>query len=198
MDALLHYSMLDVTSFKILMQGKYNHRFYSPPITEKREAMQRTEQFYDRAIANPLVNTKEENLWGALQMLADAYEIRNLESFIKKPRSAYVLSATEAIQRIMSGQFNIIPDPQIDAAEYLMRIEIFIRTDTFAAADQRTKAGIMKLHNIATHYNEAQKLAIMDAQTLRAGMEAQAMAMSQPEDQGAGKEAPQNGKAAAA
>ena len=69
-------------------------------------------------------------------MLASSYEIENIGSIITKPPEVNILTAEESIQRIMSGEYNIYPHPNIDIFDYMLKLQTFMRSDTFKMAEQ--------------------------------------------------------------
>lgn len=124
------------------LQGKYDFYYCSEPLTEKEKQKQLDMEYYTNAMLNPVVATNVGNLYKHLKLLADATNHKNLDLLCTKPSEAYVLSPEEAIQRIASGEYDVAPDPNIDAERYVFKIQLYMKTDAFTRADQMTQLAI--------------------------------------------------------
>lgn len=151
------------------LQGDYDFSFSNPNIEEVAQKKMEQKELALNLLANPLVMNDPKALWNIAKMQADANGERNLETIITKPQEADILSAEEAIQRIVSGQ-EVIPSPFIKAEDYLMKIQMFMKTDTFLALEDQEKMNLMMLMQRADAIRIGQLKAQMDAQTLQQGM----------------------------
>lgn len=149
------------------VKGRYNFSFSSAPVTEKAQKNQDIRMFYAAVAPNPLVAGNPANDWKMMELLADSYGIRNLGAVIGKPKEANVLSPQEAIQRIMSGELDVMPDPGIDCNDYMLRIQMFMKGDAFADADPQTKQAIMLLLRRVDNIRVGQQMAAQDAMLLK-------------------------------
>ena len=149
------------------IRGRYNFYFSSNSIVEQEREKQETEEFYTIAIGNPIVGMNPVNLWKALEMVGKAKGKKNLDNIFQKPPEAEVLSPDEALRRIVSGQFDVVPDPGIDAPHYLTKIKIFMRTDAFNKAEDEIKAAVMLLLQRVQAIQMGQMKAMQDAMLLR-------------------------------
>lgn len=163
------------------IRGRYNFFFASNTTVEQQIKKQDTEAFYSQAVLNPIVANSAANLWRMLDMLAESYGIRNLDNWIQKPPEAEILSPDEALRRIVSGQYDVVPDPNIDAGAYLTKIGMFMRTDTYVKGTPEIKMATNLLLSRVKAIHRGQMLAIQDAQLIRemqmveAQMQAQAL-----------------------
>lgn len=169
------------------LQGDYDFGFSNPNIQEVEQQKMEKRELALNWLANPLVVNDPGALWKIAKMQGEAYGERNTEAFITKPQEADILSADEAIQRIVSGQ-EVIPSPFIKAAEYLMKIQMFFKTDTFQALEDQEKMNLMMLLQRVQAIYQGQMKAQADAQILQQGMMMQQQAAQQAEG------AAQNGK----
>lgn len=152
------------------IKGRYNFSFTSSPITEKAKERANTLQFYSMAAMTPLVINSPAAQWKLLEMAASSLDIRDIEALVAKPPQANILSPQEAIQRIMSGQFDVMPDPGIDVNDYNLRIQMFMKSDAFRGADPVTQQAVMLLARRVEKIRQGQQMAVMDAQILREKM----------------------------
>lgn len=154
------------------LNGNYNFYFSSSPLSEREQLREDATMFYDKAMLNPAVNMNPANVYNVLKFYADAYNIPNFEVMVRMPPEAKAMTATEAIQRISSGQYDILPEPNIDAQEYIFELQKFMRTEKFSGADQRIQQGIQVLLRRAQQVLYGQNLALMDSMKLKSQMAA--------------------------
>lgn len=159
------------------ISGLYNFRFSSAPLTEKAKRRNDIEQAYLKAMSMSMVANSDANQWKLLNWYWEELGFRNLGDVISKPKEANIMSPQEAIQRIMSGEYEIIPDPGIDAPDYILRLKSFMRSDTFKKAKQEEKQAIMTLLRRVDMIRMGQQLAIQDAQILKQRMAQEAAVM---------------------
>mgnify|MGYP001578000886 CR=1 FL=1 len=149
------------------IRGKYDFAFSSAPITETQEQKNNDIQFYSGGLANPIVQQDPGNMWRIFKVYAEALGQKNFEALIKKPKEADVLSAEEAIQKIMSGMLDIVPDAGIDADRYVTKIQLFAKTEFFANSKPEQKQALSQLFNRARAIQEGRKQLMADMQVLR-------------------------------
>lgn len=150
------------------LQGDYDFAFASPNIQEVEQRKMDKRELAMNWLANPLVANDPGALWKIAKMQGDAYNERDIESIIPKPSEADVMSADEAIERIVSGQ-EVIPSPFIKAEDYLMKIQLFAKTDTFDALEDKDKQEMAMLFERAQAILKGQMKARSDAMTLARG-----------------------------
>ena len=121
-------------------------------------------------------------LWKIGKLRAEAQGERNFEALVSKPKEVNILSPEEAIQRIMSGQ-QFLPDPLIDAEEYILRIQLFMMTDTFMESDDKMKMDMEYLLKTCMGIRMTQMQARHDAQILQSEAQARAIARNIPAPQ---------------
>lgn len=153
------------------LKGKFDFGFYSSPITVKLQEKRDTVEFIGAVSTFPIIANSAPNQWSAVEQLAEAYGKRNVEAIFHKPPEANILSPQEAIQRIMSGQYDIMPDPGINATDYKLRVAMFMKSEAFQLAGEREKEAIQLLLRRVMAMDYGQKLAIVsgDAQTVLQG-----------------------------
>ena len=174
------------------LSGKYDFSFSSEPLTDKARREADIERFYDKAMQNPLVANDEANSWGLLKLLSENMNIRNLEVYVKKPKSANALSAEESLQRILSGQYDLAPDPMIDANDYMIKIQAYMKTESYNNSDMKIKQAIITLLRRSAIMDRYQKQAMLDAMILEQGAQAEAMMSQIPQG---GQSVPETGQA---
>ena len=99
----------------------------------------------------------------------------NIENVIPKPKEANILSPQESIERIMSGQYDIVPDSQIDTQDYLIQMQSFIKTDTFQNASSEEKNAIVLLLRRVQNIDIGQKKAVEGVMALEQEMKAESL-----------------------
>lgn len=151
------------------LEGIYNFGFSSAPLTEKAERKQDKIQLGTWLKSDPLVMQNPGDNWRINKYVAEALNEKNLETLVSKPPEANVMSVEEAIQRIVSGQ-EVIPDPQIDAARYMMGIQMFTKTATFMELDEEAKTMLIQLFQRVQGIWQGQIKAQHDAMVLQQGM----------------------------
>lgn len=151
------------------MDGKFNFTFRNAPTTELEVKRKETEEMCMELLQSPLVQSDKGNLWRVMKRYAEAKGEKNLETMVTKPQEANILSAEEAIQRIMSGQYDLVPEPGIDARNYMLRLQIFARTDAFKALEPKAKDALSRLFKISQQLAVGQMRARIDAIHIKQG-----------------------------
>lgn len=155
----------DIQTVKVLfpdgIQGLYDFYFCSEPSTEKEKQKQLDMEFYTNGMLNQVVATNIGNQYKFLKLLGDATNHKNLDMYVTKPTEAYIISPEEAIQRIMAGEYDIAPDPNIDAERYVFKIQLFMKSDVFTRADQMAQMAIALLLRRAEMIRQGQIMAKM-------------------------------------
>lgn len=149
------------------IQGKYDYSFSSKPITETQIDRDNAIAFYLNMKDNPIVAANEANLYRVSKVYADAMGQNNFESLVSKPKSADTLTAEEAINLIMSGRREILPDPAIDAERYIFKIQMHMRSQSFQLADDEMKTAFVKLLVYAMSIREGQIDALTDVRIIQ-------------------------------
>ena len=164
------------TNLGLGLEGRYNFEFAGSPVTELEKERQDKKDFYGQLILSPAVLQDKGTYWKAMEQLAKAHDIRDFETVFTKPKEALVLSAQEAIQRIVSGQLQVDIRPGIDTDSYLFEIQKFTRSDTFKVLPPEGQMALMKMYQIADMMRQAQMQAMLDLQTVQQS----AFAQNQP------------------
>ena len=71
----------------------------------------------------------------------------------------------------MSGQLDIIPNPEINIPEYIFEIGSFKRTDAFRAATEEEQQAILQLEQNVNDIQAGQQQAINDRQIIKARLQ---------------------------
>ncbi len=162
------------------LEGRFDFTFAGEAVTEQEEKNQKKIQLCMNLLMNPLVASNPGNLWKITDMLAQAYGENNLEGIITKPKEAYLFSVEEALERIMSGETDIQPQPGIDTNSYIMRIGFFMRSETFQNLPPDQSQAVQDLLRRVSMMASAERLAQTDMMHIQHGMAAQHAAMNQP------------------
>ena len=149
--------------------GNYDFEFGGSPVTEIEKQKQDDVEFCLAQMTNPIVINNPANLWRVTEKMAQARGIENVETIITKPSEANIMSAQEAIERIVSGQTDILPRPGIDLANYLFEIQLFAKTETFQTLDPPQKQALQVLFQRVQAMQQAAMQAQHDLQILQAG-----------------------------
>lgn len=150
------------------LDGDYDFAFASPNIQEVEQRKIEKRELAMNWLANPLVANDPGALWKIAKMQGEAYDERDIESIIPKPMEADVMGADEAIMRIVSGQ-EVVPSPFIKAEEYLMKIQLFAKTDTFNAMNEKDKENLIMLFERSQAILKGQIKSRADAQIIAQG-----------------------------
>jgi hypothetical protein len=150
------------------IRGRFNFFFSSKTLVEQDLEKQNAEKAYMAMMGNPSVNTNPASMWKALDYYCSvACGIRSLDSIIQKPQSAEILSPDEALRRILSGEYDVQPDVNIDAPYYLIKVQQFMKTDMFLQADQQVQQAVMVLLQRIQAIQAGQNLAMHDSMVLQ-------------------------------
>ena len=154
------------------MKFNYDYMFANEPLTEKAKKRQDSILYFERAMSTRIVLESSVNQWKLLDKLSKDF---NIENVIPKPKEANILSPQESIERIMSGQYDIVPDSQIDTQDYLIQMQSFIKTDTFQNASSEEKNAIVLLLRRVQNIDIGQKKAVEGVMALEQEMKAESL-----------------------
>lgn len=149
----------DEKAFGIGVEGKFDYSLAGSPINEQEMDKENIKAWAREEILNPLAQIDEGNLWRIGEKRAEAYGIRNYETIITKPQGAKMISPEEAVQRVVSGQYNYEPRPGIDLQGYIVELQMFMRTETFAGLPQKGQMATVILFKRVMAMREAEELA---------------------------------------
>lgn len=161
-------------------RGRYNFSFSSAPLTEKAARKNNIQNFVAIAMGSMLVANDRSAQWKLLDMLGEVNDVSNVGAIISKPKEANILSPQEAIQRIMSGQYDIMPDPGIDVNDYMLRIQMFMKSDAFKEGEPECQMAIQLLLRRVDNIRVGQQMAMQDAQMIRQKMMMEAAGAAMP------------------
>lgn len=151
------------------MMGKYNFSFSSLSVTEQQQQKVAMEQFYDRMSVSPLTQTNIANMWRLGERYSESKDIVDYELIFEKPDQVSIIPPEEAIQRIMSGQYDLEPNPGINPISYLIALTQFMKTDTFADAEPEAQQAFAVLMQKVEFIRQGQMMALHDAVRLKQG-----------------------------
>lgn len=155
--------------------GNYDYMFFSEPLTEKANKRRNTLLYFEKAMSIPMVTNSDVNQWKLLDNFSNEFGVKNV---ISKPKEANILSPQESIEKIMSGDYDIVPDSQIDTSDYMLQLQSFMKTQMFTSATQEEKQGIKTLLRRVQNIDIGQKIAIQDAMTIQENIKNQSMGQS--------------------
>ena len=163
------------------IEGRFDFAFAGASITDRDKQKMDKMAFYGSMSISPDVMSNPHDAWNVKEALAEAYGIRDLETVITKPPEALILSAQEAIQRVVSGQTGIQLRPGINTDSYIFEIELFMRSETFLSLQPQLQQEILKMLKFAYIMRAAEMRAAMDMQLVQQRQMAnqQVMALSQ-------------------
>lgn len=164
------------------IEGKFDFTFAGAAISEREKAKQDTIAFYGAMLSAPDVMANPHDNWKVKEKLAEAYGIRDLETVITKPAEAMILSAQDAVQRVVSGQTGIQLRPGIDTDSYISEIELFMHSETFLALEQNLQAEIFNMLKTAYIMRAGELRAMMDDQIVQQRQQSQNQMMMEEED----------------
>lgn len=150
------------------LSGRYNFSFASEPDLERSQRKVNIYDFVLRASAMPIVQTSLGNQYKILELLAEVDGIRNIESIVRKPKEAGIISPQEAIQRLSNGE-KIEPSPNIDFEDYLVEFKMFTRSQAFEFLDEEIKRGVVEFMLKVESLRRGQIRGILDAMILKQG-----------------------------
>ena len=149
--------------------GKYDFSFGGASVLIREQIKNDEISYFSIMMTDPMVLANPKDSWNIRVQLGQAYGIREgrLETILTKPKEALILSAQEAIQRVVSGQTGIDIRPGIDTESYIFELELFGKTDTFASLEPEGQMEILRLLKLAMLMSAAEKRAIMDVQMVQ-------------------------------
>ena len=161
------------------IEGKFDFAFGGASIAERDQQKQDKIAYYSAIF--PMIVQDPHDSWNVKEELAQAYGIRDLETVLNKPVQALILSAQEAIQRVVSGQVDIQVRPGIDTDSYIFEIELFMRSETFLSLDPVLQQSIMMMLKTCYIMRAAEMRALQDHMIVqqRSMANQQASAMSE-------------------
>lgn len=144
-----------------------NFGFSGRPVSERENDKANFEDYYLAAMANPITASNPANLARLLREKAERNGIRNHDSLVGRLKEENILTPEEFIQRIMSGQYNLTLRPGIDADNYILEIDIFMRTDMFQNMSQKGKLFLLQGYQQAKIISEMERRALVDVEQMR-------------------------------
>jgi len=160
------------------IQGKFDFSFAGAAVTDVDRERQDKMMFYQMLIQSPAVLQDLGTYWKALNQLAEAHGIRDFETIMTKPPEASIMSAQEAIQRVISGQTDIQLRPGINTESYIFEIGLFKRSQAFIGLAPEYQQAILDMEMKANVMRAAEMQAMMDLQMIQQGQQAQAQSIA--------------------
>ena len=160
------------------IEGKFDFSFAGIAVTEREKQKQDKIVYYSGLALRPDVLADPGKSWKVDKELSEAYGIRDIEKVLSKPPQALVLSAQEAIQRVVSGQTDIPLRAEIDTDSYIYEIGLFMRTETFLSLMPQLRAEILKMFKNVHIMRAFQMRAILDLQIVDRHQQAQSQALA--------------------
>ena len=148
------------------IQGRYNFKFSSRPSNEKEEKRRNVQDFVDRMMPMAIVTESLENQYKIGELYAECKDIRNYQNVIRKPKGVMAIPPEEAIQKIVGGDLQLMPDPEIDAEEYITRFSIYMRSESFQYLEPEVQQAIVQFSQRVEQIRAGQIQGILDAQEL--------------------------------
>lgn len=159
------------------IEGKFDFKFAGAAVTEVEKEKQDKLNFYNAQLLMPDVMANPATAWKMRAEIAQASGIRDFETVMTKPKEVGILSAEEAIQRIVSGQTEIDIRPGIDTDSYIFEIQLFMKSqDRMSALRPECQAALMNLLRIANVMRAAQMQAMLHMQQIQQGFQVNQMA----------------------
>jgi hypothetical protein len=159
------------------IEGKFDFEFAGAAVTDIERDRENVKMFYGMLIQSPAILQDRGTYWKSLNQLAEAYGVRDFETVMSKPPEALIMSAQEAIQRIVSGQTDIQPRPGIDVESYIYEVELFMRGQAFVGLMPEGQQALMDLRQRCYIIRAAEMQAMMDLQMVQQGQQAKAQAI---------------------
>ena len=142
--------------------GKYDFDIGGKSSAEKAEEKQDMAIYYQQMVVNPLFQDPA-SLWKLSKLYSESQGRKDFDTLVSKPKEVDIYSPSEFIQRILSGQYDIVIRPGIDADNYLFEIELFMKTETFEYMEQQGKMTLMNAYRQAYMIAMAERQALVDA-----------------------------------
>lgn len=144
------------------IQGNYDFSFGGTPISDVERQKEDTLLWCQEQMSDPNVIQNPANWWRIKKLSAEARGIKNVEEYLTEPKGASVQSAKEVIQRILGGQYDVTPRPEIDAENYILEINLFMKTAMYQYLDPKGKFTLQRLLGRVSKIAEAKRQADMD------------------------------------
>ena len=101
--------------------------------------------------------------WHALKEQADIIGYQNFERMVPRPPEADIMSVEEILERIESGEREIIPSPMIDVDAYLFKLNAFKRmSERYENYSQEQKVVLQKLIGFLESIRFGKKMAELE------------------------------------
>lgn len=118
-----------------LQLGKnFNFSIANKSVEEDQKDKAARYSFADVILTDPIFGMDKGNRYKALEMKAEAANIRDLAEIVTKPQEAFIISPQEVVNRIMNGEKDVQPSVYVNPTEYENRIRLFMRTGNFREA----------------------------------------------------------------
>jgi hypothetical protein len=166
------------------IEGKFDFEFAGAAVTDIEKEKQAKIAFYTGQLSMPDILQDKATAWKMRNELAMAEGIRDFETVMTKPKEALILSAQEAIQRIVSGQNYVPMRPDIDPDSYIFEIELFMRGETFQSLRPDLQQALGKMRMQSYLIRAGQMKALMDLQTVQQSAFAQNQPIMPPPEMG--------------
>ena len=173
------------------LKGKFDFWFAGAALSEIENDRQKTIEWCRESLADPRIIQNSADWWKVKKLQAEAYGIRDMETILTKPPEAQIMGAIEAVERIVSGQYDIQPRPGIDTESYLFEIELFSRSEGFRGLEPQGQQALTTLYRRVKIMDEMQRRAQMDLMMIQQSAFANALpppVPGQPGANGNGKE----------
>lgn len=144
------------------IDDNFNFGFSGKPINEQEDEARKFDDAYTAAMANPATISNVANCYRLLEEKFRRNGIRNFSSLVYAPAGVNIYPPQECIERIMSGQFNIQLRPGIDAENYIMEAQYFMRTSMFQYLEPEGKMAVMRMLVQAEKIREGEIQASVD------------------------------------
>ena len=144
------------------LKGKFDFWFAGTAVSDIENERMKTIEWCRESLIDPRIMQNPADWWKVKKLQAEAYGIRDVETILTKPPEAQIMGAIEAVERIVSGQYDIQPRPGIDTAAYLYEIELYARSEAFKSAEPQAQMALMNLYLRVKTMDEAQRMAQMD------------------------------------
>jgi len=142
--------------------GNFDFSFSPLLLNEQEEENKKKLLFFTSSIGDPAVREDKGNVWRLLKLASDSLGIEHLESIIKKPKEADIYSIDEFLQRVMSGEVDIVLRPGIDVERYIFELTMFIKSDTFESLPANSQEFVKETLRKVYIMRNAERSALMN------------------------------------
>lgn len=161
------------------IEGKFDFSIGGSAVTEVQKQIEDKKLFYSTQLAMPDVIQNPATAWKMRNELAELQGIRDFETVMTKPKEALILSAQEAVQRVISGQTDVQMRPGIDTDSYIFEIELTMRSEMFQGISPEGQQALMKMRQIAYVMRAAEMQAQQDLMLIQQRQQADQQASAQ-------------------